>query len=349
MSVGLIEENDGYPILEVLSIVLLLKKSEWKIPRCTDSMFDQFPKAGFVYKNPFQYLMTVKKYSYCRQFVKIEGNLRYIALSFLLPVLLMITLTSCQGTQQNLTRPTENSYLAKIFLIPRWYAEQPKVSGCRLAYGYSGIYLDAKRQEEALVQSGAANMAKNDKVFIKAAWAGTQTHSQSLTASYVIEEGWQDRASQLAKNLQIVRQYRLGNGVVALCAICPDESSLQELMNQVDDSPVNINSDEPPEWVKEPKSHADYVYGIGAAPSYIKPGKAWQEAERQARADLAFKLAAQYNILQKISSKNTGSRSQNLSETKAEIALTGVTIFRHAYSHASKSFYALARMPTPAP
>jgi len=198
------------------------------------------------------------------------------------------------------------------------------------------------------VQSGAANMAKNDKVFIKAAWAGTQTHSQSLTASYVIEEGWQDRASQLAKNLQIVRQYRLGKGVVALCAICPDESSLQELMNQVDDSPVNINSDEPPEWVKEPTSHPEYVYGIGAAPSYIKPGKAWQEAERQARADLAFKLAAQFNILHKTSSKNTGSMSQNLSETKAEIALTGVTIFRHAYSHTSKSFYALARMPTPA-
>ena len=311
-------------------------------------MFDQSWKVGFVFRDPIKKIVTVKKYSCCRQFVKIEGNLRHITLWVLFSVALIITLISCQGPRQNLTRPAENSHLSEIFLIPRWYAEQPKVSGCRLAYGYSGIYLDAKRQEEALVQSGAANMAKNDKVFIKAAWAGTQTHSQSLTASYVIEEGWQDRASQLAKNLQIVRQYRLGKGVVALCAICPDESSLQELMNQVDDSPVNINSDEPPEWVKEPTSHPEYVYGIGAAPSYIKPGKAWQEAERQARADLAFKLAAQYNILHKTSSKNTGSMSQNLSETKAEIALTGVTIFRHAYSHTSKSFYALARMPTPA-
>ena len=299
-------------------------------------------------RNQIKYSVIKKENNSDHHFVGVGRIIQYIAPSVFFSIVLMIILTSCQGPRQNLTRPTENSYLAKIFLIPRWYAEQPKVSGCRLAYGYSGIYIDAKRQEEALVQSGAANMAKNNKVFIKAAWAGTQTHSQSLTASYVIEEGWQDRASQLAKNLQIVRQYRLGNGVVALCAICPDESSLQELMNQVDDSPVNINSDEPPEWVKEPKSHAEYVYGIGAAPSYIKPGKAWQEAERQARADLAFKLAAQYNILQKISSKNTGSRSQNLSETKAEIALTGVTIFRHAYSHASKSFYALARMPTPA-
>jgi len=301
-----------------------------------------------VYTNPFNYLLTVKTYRCCRQFVEIEGNRRYIALWVLFLVALMIPLISCQSPRQNLSQPAENSPLPEILMIPRWYAEQPKVNDCRLAYGYSGIYLDANRQKEALVQSGAANMAKNQKVIIKAAWAGTQTHSQSLTASYVIEEAWQDRASQLSKHLQIVHKYRLGNGIIALCAICEDESSLQELMNQVDDRLVNISSDEPPEWVKEPKSQSEYVYGIGVAPSYIKPGEAWQEAERQARADLAFKLAARYNILQKTSSKNTGSSFQNLSETTAEVVLTGATICRHAYSRDGKCFYALARMPTPA-
>jgi hypothetical protein len=312
-------------------------------------MFDQSSKVGFVYRDPIKKIVTVKKYSCCRQFVKIEENLCYISLWVFFSVALIITLISCQSPRQNLTRPAENSHLSEILMIPKWYAEQPKVNGCRFAYGYSGIYLDEKRQKEALVKSGAANMAKNEKVFIKAAWAGTQTHSQSLTASYVIEKGWQDRASQLEKHLQIVHEYHLGSGVIALCAICPDESLLKEMMSKIDDRLVNINSDEPPEWVKEPKSHAEYVYGIGTAPSYIKPGKAWQEAERQARADLAFKLAAQYNILQKTSSKSTGSRSQNLSEAKAEMTLTGITIFRHAYSHASKSFYTLARMPTPEP
>ena len=301
-----------------------------------------------MYTNPFNYLLTVNPYRCCRQFVEIEGNRRYIALWVLFLVALMIPLISCQSPRQNLSQPAENLHLPEMLMMPRWYAEQPNVNDCRLAYGYSGIYLDAKRQKEALVQSGAANMAKNHNVLIKAAWAGTQTHSQSLTASYVIEEAWQDQASQLAKDLQIVREYRLGNGIIALCAICPDESSLQKLMNQVDDSLVNISSDEPPEWVKEPKLQSEYVYGIGAAPSYIKPGEAWQEAERQARADLAFKLAAQYNVLQKTSSKNIGSRFQNLSETTAEVVLTGVTIFRHAYSHGGKCFYVLARMPTPA-
>jgi hypothetical protein len=302
-----------------------------------------------VYRNPFKYLVTVKTYRCCRQFVEVERNRRSIALWVLFSVALMIPLISCQSPRQSLSHPTENLHLPKMLMIPRWYAEQPNAQDCRLAYGYSGIYLDTNRQKEALVQSGAANMAKNHNVFIKSAWAGTQTHSQSLTASYVIEEGWQDQASQLAEDIQIIHEYRLGNGVIALCAICPDESSLQELMKKVDDRLVNISSDTPPEWVKEPKSPPEYVYGIGAAPSYIKPSEAWQEAERQARADLAFKLAAQYNVLQKTSSKNTGSRFQNLSETRAEIVLTDVTIFRHAYSHAGNCFYALARMPTPAP
>jgi len=310
-------------------------------------MFPQSLKAGLVLRNKFNLLKTAKPFNFCRILVKIGQSLGNIAISFLLPVLLMIPLISCQGSRGNLTQPSENSHPSKILLIPRWYADLPKVDGCRLSSGYGGIYLDATRQKEALVKNGAANMAKNEKVFIKAGWAGSQTRSQGLNASYVIEKGWQDRASVLEKNLKIVREYRMENGVIALCAFCPDESLLQDLMNQIDDSLVNINADDPPEWVNKPKSHPGYVYGIGTAPSQIKPGKAWEEAERQARADLALTLGARYHILQKTISNNTSSRIQNLSETKVEIALKDITIIRHAYSHASKSFYVFAQMPTP--
>ena len=311
-------------------------------------MFAQSLKSGLVLRNLFNDLKTVKTYNGCRQFVKTKRSLCCIVMSFLLPVLLMIPLISCQGSRQNIAQDTETASRPKTFSIPRWYAELPNVDGCRLAYGYSGIYLDAALQKEALLKNGAANMAKNAKVFIKAGWAGSQTHSQGLNASYVIENRWQDRAPALEKNLKIVREYRMGSGMIALCAICPDESFLQGLMNQIDDSPVNINSDEPPEWVKEPKSHPEYVYGIGTASSRIKPGNAWEEAERQARADLAFNLAAHHNILLKTISESASSMSQKLSETKVEIALTDVTIIRHGYSYANKSFYVLAQMPKPA-
>ncbi len=311
-------------------------------------MFPQSLKSGLVLRNKFNVLKTVKTYNCCRRFVKTKGSLCCIVMSFLLPLLLMMPLISCQGSRQNIARDTENSLRPKTFSIPRWYAELPKVDGCRLAYGYGGIYLDAALQKEALLKNGASNMAKNDKVLIKAGWAGSQTHSKGLTASYILEKGWQDRASVLEKNLKIVREYRMGNGIIALYAFCPDASLLQGLMNQIDDSLVNINADEPPEWVKTPISHPEYVYGIGTASSRIKPGRAWEEAERQARADLAFNLAAHHNILLKTISESTSSMSQKLSETKVEIALKDVTIIRHGYSHANKSFYALAQMPTPA-
>jgi hypothetical protein len=271
-----------------------------------------------------------------------------MVMSFLLPVLLMMPLISCQYPRQNIAESNENSLRPGIILIPRWYAELPNVDQCRLSYGYSGIYLDAARQKEALLKNGASNMAKNDKVFIKAGWAGSQTHSEGLTASFILEKGWQDRASVLEENLKIIREYRMENGVIALCAFCSDESLLQGLVNQIDDGLININSDEPPEWINKPTSYPDYTFGIGTAPSKIKPGKAWEEAERQARADLAFTLAAHYQILEQTISDNTSSMSRNLSETKVEIALTDVTIIRHGYSHTNKSFYALAQMPIPA-
>jgi hypothetical protein len=286
-------------------------------------------------------------YNCYRQFVRIGRNLSSFATFFILPVLLMTTLGSCQIPRQNLIPPSENLHLSKVLMIPRWYAELPDINGCRLAYGYGGIYLDAALQKEALLKNGAANMAKNDNVFIKAGWAGSQTHNQGLNASYVIEKGWKDRASALEEKLKIVREYRMGNGIIALYAFCSDESLFQGVMNQIDDSLVNINADEPPEWVKEPKSRPEYVYGIGTASNWIKPGNAWEEAERQARADLAFNLAAQYNILLKTVSESTSSMSQKLSETKVEIVLKDVAIIRHAYSHASNSYYVLAQMPAP--
>ena len=305
-------------------------------------------KTGVVFRKKLYILKAVSTTSCCRQFVNTGITPGCIVIRLVLPVLLMISLISCQVPQQNLTSSSENSDLSKILLIPRWYAELPNVNGCRLAYGYGGLYLDNTRQKEAIIKNGAANMAKNDKVLIKAGWVGTQSRSQGLTASYILEKEWQDRASLLEKNLKIVREYRMKNGVIALCAFCPDEALFQNLINQIDDSPVNINADKPPEWVREPKSHPDYIYGIGTAPSRIKPGKAWEEAERQARAALALNLAGRHNILLKTISENTSSMSQKLSETDAEIALTNVTIIRHGYSYANKSFYALAQMPTPA-
>ena len=275
-----------------------------------------------------------------------------MAMYLLLTVFLMMPVIACQHPQQNVVQSNEKKIHSNVplkrILIPRWYAELPNIEGCRLSYGYAGIYIDADRQKEVLLKNGAENMAKNDKMLIKAGWAGTQTTAVGLAASYILENGWQDRASALEKHLKIVREYPMENDVIALCALCKDASLLQGLMDRIDDSLVNINADEPPEWVRVPISSPGYVYGVGIAPRRIKPAKAWEEAERQARASLAFNLTAHQDILEKTYSDNTSSSFRNFSEIKAEIALANVAIIRHGYSHAEQTFYALAQMPIPA-
>jgi hypothetical protein len=310
-------------------------------------MFPQSLKTGSVFSKAFKFLKAKGLFNGRRILITTGHHFGNLTMSFILSMLLMIPLISCQGPRQNISPDTEQASRPATLLIPRWYAELPTVNGCRIAYGYGGVYLDETLQKELIVKNGSANMAKNEKVFIKAGWAGSQTYSRGLNASYIIEKGWQGRASALEKNLKIVREYRMGNGVIALCALCRDESLLQDLMNQIDDSLVNIDADDPPEWINKPTSQPEFVYGTGTAQSQIKPGKAWEEAERQARADLALTLGARHQILQKINSGNASSEFQQLSETKVEIALKDITIIRHAYSRYGKSYYVLARMPAP--
>jgi hypothetical protein len=310
-------------------------------------MFPQSLKTGLVFRKMFNFFRVERPFNGRRIFVKIGQRIGNIKISILLSILLIIPLVSCRGPRQQISRDTEQASRRENLSIPRWYAELPNANGCRLGYGYGGVYLDETRQKESIVKSGSENMAKNEKVNIKAGWAGSQTHSQGLNASYVIEKGWEDRASVLEKKLKIVREYRMGNGVIALCAFCREESLLQDLMNQIDDGLVDIDADDPPEWIRKPKSHPGYVYGIGTAQSRMKPGRAWEEAERQARADLALTIGARYQILQKTMSENTGSQFQQLSETNVEMALKDVSIIRHAYSRFGKTFYVLARMPAP--
>jgi hypothetical protein len=80
----------------------------------------------------------------------------------------------------------------------------------------------------------------------------------------------------------------------------------------------------------------------------MTPARAWEEAERQSRADLVLRLAAHARILDRDQASNVSASSQRLSETSSEITLSNVHILRHAYSNASRTFYVLVRMPLPA-
>jgi hypothetical protein len=217
-----------------------------------------------------------------------------------------------------------------------------------LAYAYSGIYINSDHQKKTLLKSGAANLAKNNQVALEVGWAVSQSNAHSRTAAYIKEEEWQSRAKNIEKNLDILCEFRLERSVIALVGLCPKEVDAETLGAMLDHTLVKVSSKRPPTWVSDPLQITGQLFGIGTAANYSTAAKAWQEAERQARADLALRLAAQYKILKKSLIQNRYAKAHFISETHAKLTLRNLTIVRHAYSHFGRTFYVLISIPAAA-
>lgn len=229
--------------------------------------------------------------------------------------------------------------------VPRWYAEMPHLPGCRLAYAHSGVYIKADRQKQALVKNGAANLAKSSSVALEVGWAGSQKSSHSQTAAYIREKAWEAQAESIKKSIEILKEFRLEKSMLALVGICPGGADMKHLAATLDDTLVNVSSKQPPGWVSNPLESAGQLFGVGTAAGRTTAARAWQEAERQARAALAMRLAAQYQVLEKHLDQNQQVYTQVISETHAKLTLQNLQTIRHAYSHNGKVFYALVRIP----
>ena len=237
----------------------------------------------------------------------------------------------------------------KDIWVPKWYANLPQLPGCQLAYAYSGIYINPDHQRQALLESGAANLAKNNQVALEVGWAASQNSSHSRTAAYIKEEEWKSRAKILEQKLEILCEFRLERSVIALVGVCSEAMNVEQLVAMLDHTLVKVSSKQPPAWVSDPLHITGQLFGVGTAANYTTAAKAWQEAERQARADLALRLAAQYKVLEKSLVQNRYAKAHFISETRAKLTLRNLTVVRHAYSHFGQTFYVLVSIPAKAP
>lgn len=269
-------------------------------------------------------------------------KLIHAAFRLLMTCAMLFACQSNPASKQNIANTTP---APKEIRVPGWYAEMPQIPGCRLAHAHSGVFIDADRQEEALLKNGAANLAKSSRVALEVGWAGSQKSHYSRTASYIKEENWQSRAKALEEELEIIKQYRLDQSMLALVGICSGQMDPQSLSAALNDTLVNLSSEKPPTWVSDPLQADGRFFGVGTASGYTTAAKAWQEAERQARADIALRLAAQYKVLERNLSQNNYADAQLISETHAKLTLRNLEVIRHAYSHAGRTFYALVSMP----
>ena len=276
-------------------------------------------------------------------------NVHLYRLAFWLFIL--VFLYACQTTptlKQNPVEPPSPSPSKGIW-VPKWYAILPQLPGCRLAYAYSGIYIDAKRQKEALLKNGAVNLAKSTQVGLDVGWAVSQKNSYSQTASYIKEEEWQHLAESLKPDIKILSQFHLDRSILALVGICSQQIDDQSFSAMLDHTLVKVSSEEPPDWVSAPVPISGQLCGVGITVGYTTAAKAWQEAERQARADLAIRIAGQHKILERSISQNGYAEVHNISETHAKLTLQNLKVIRHAYSPIGDTFYALVSIPITTP
>ena len=276
-------------------------------------------------------------------------NVHRFRLAFWL--LTLVFLYACQSTPTLKKNSVElpSPPPSKGIWVPKWYATLPQLPGCRLAYAYSGVYIDANRQKEALLKNGAANLAKSQQVGLDVGWAVSQKNSYSQTASYIKEEEWQHRAESLEKDIKILSQFHLDRSILALVGLCSAQIDDQSLSAMLDHRLVKISRQEPPDWVSAPAPIRGRLCGVGITVGYTTAAKAWQEAERQARADLAIRMAGQHNILERSIVQNGYAEVHNISETHAKLTLYNLKVIRHAYSPIGDTFYALVSIPTTTP
>jgi hypothetical protein len=265
---------------------------------------------------------------------------------FLLVVVLFYACQSAPTFQQNSVKPPTP---IKDIWVPKWYASLPQLPGCELAYAHSGIYINSGSQKQAILDNGAANWAKSKHVALEVGWAASQKSSHSQTAAYIKEEGWKDLAKNIKEDLEILSQYRLDHSILALVGKCSENLDNEILAAMIDNTLVKVSSEQPPIWVSDPLQNSGQLFGVGTAAGHTTAAKAWQEAERQARADLALRLAAQHKILEKNLVQNTYAKAHFISETRAKLTLYNVKIVRHAYSQFGQTFYALVSIPTAVP
>ena len=232
--------------------------------------------------------------------------------------------------------------------LPSWFIIRPQDGmDYKLIYGYSGHYVNENSKIDALKSSAADNLAKEMRVKIKAGWALESTSIVSQSAFYIIEQEWKEKAKQLIEDMHIIDEYKMTSGIIALVAYCKEESTVDNLKHSMNSELIKFSKKTMPKWVIKSKQESNVIYGVGIAPHYQFIGKSWEEAERQAKADLVYQIVSSNKTLQQDYVSTYGSYSKTLHEMEASMILKNCRVIEHMYSYSDKSFFALVKMDIP--
>jgi len=228
------------------------------------------------------------------------------------------------------------SILSNVFAqcYPVWFLEQGNLK-FKSIIGFTEIPFYTDSSFASAVENGQSNLSKNRSIKIKGGQGFLTTEAGSIWMGSDIKESYD--TSGYKNPLVIIDTAVCNNLLIALLA---------EKFYQIDDILKEyrcVDEIQKPGWVEQPPENSNFLYSIGRSKKYYYEQSSWDEAEKNARLNLARRLNINVKSLQKFSSYY----SENIESEELKITLKEIEIIQRWRDPEQHFFYVLIRIPHP--
>ena len=243
---------------------------------------------------------------------------------------------------QSVGKYAQRKKIKETIKIPSWFIQKPEISGLNLSYAYSSSFNDKEKELTELLKNAARNIQISKKTRMIILQTAVIQSQGTTGCNRVIECDVSIDMKSLTDNYTILNKYPIGKGILAIAA---ETSQLKKYSAfKINNILKVVDISSPPKWAIEPPKRKGYFFGIGLAPAYSSPEKAWMIAEQNARADIALQLKIKIRVDTNTNQASDFGYQEEHEKAWASYSLKNVSIIKHGYCKPEKTFYALARM-----
>jgi hypothetical protein len=239
------------------------------------------------------------------------------------PILASALLAGCGG-QKTTARatPLPDPY-------PIWFLEAPSTGTQDCAVGYARTYRNLETSRQEAEANALLNLAKGLRVHISGEHAFESVPRGKAYRGSNIREHVDPQLVESLSDQVVYAEPILTNGMMITLASTAELELPAETM-----LPTS-----PPDWLETLPSSPDYDYAVGSCVSYYYALNSWQEAERQARIQLAL---SRLSLLRKLS-ETADRHTHEVTVEGTNAVLERVQIVGRYHDFRERAYYVLAR------
>lgn len=228
-----------------------------------------------------------------------------------------------------------------IARYPNWFWQPPTAT----AIGYASITSDSDAVLKQAVNNGIENLAKATQVRVSGlikyclhAFGIDKTLSVTggVIEAIFLEETDANVREYIQEKHQLLATYRGEQGIIVLLGL----DKMSNLANHATDANTTA-----PDWFLNLPTQPGYLYAVGLSDANQLSNKAWIEAEKNARSQLALNFEARVSALRISIEPNRTSSWSRVSEILTDVTLSGVETVSRWYDTQEDLCVVLVRAP----